>query len=162
MNLQLDSLDVVKAAILLEEKGEKFYREAARTAEAPAQKLLIQLAEMEKMHASRFAEIAESLAKSSEVFNQEEQADELAFLDSLTNDRIIKEDCNITAADGLETIFHKAMQLEKNSVFFYTALKDSLLKNMSNAAIDALIAEEVKHYRMLNQALNELKTAGKA
>lgn len=162
MNLQLDCLDVVKAAILLEEKGEKFYREAARKSSAAAQKLLIQLAEMEKMHANRFAEIAESLSKSSEVFSCEEQADELAFLNSLTNDRIIKEDCSIAGEDSLETIFHKAMQLEKNSVFFYTALKDSLLKNMSNAAIDALIAEEVKHYRMLNQALNKLKTAGKA
>jgi rubrerythrin len=53
------------------------------------------------------------------------------------------------------------MQLEKNSVFFYSAIKEILTQKMSREAVDKLIAEEVKHFRMLNAALNKLKSAGK-
>ncbi len=161
MNLQLQPFELFKAATLLEQKGESFYRQAAQNASGQCQQMLLQLAEMEKMHAKIFLDFANETDFSEEVLNSDEKAEELAFLYALTNDRIITEELAISSQDDLATVFRKAMQLEKNSVFFYSAIKDVLSQRMSREAVDRLIAEEVKHFRMLNNALNELKTAGK-
>ncbi|MFZ5951407.1 MAG: ferritin family protein [Candidatus Rifleibacteriota bacterium] len=159
MNLKLNSLDVLRAAVILEEKGEKFYLDAAKEADNKAEKLLRQLAAMEKMHARNFSTMVKALEETTRNDVGKDTDEEKAFLSCLTDDRIITEECAYKRGDSLETVIRKAMQLEKNSVFFYTALKDTLLKSMKIEAVDQLINEEVKHYRMLSQALNELTIA---
>jgi rubrerythrin len=161
MSIQLKPSELFKAATLLEQKGENFYRKAAGNSAGECQQLLLQLAEMEKVHAKIFSNFANEANFENEILSAEEKAEELSFLDALTNDRIITEELAVSGEDKLETIFLKAMQLEKNSVFFYSAIKEILTQKMSREAVDKLIAEEVKHFRMLNAALNKLKSAGK-
>ncbi|MEW6713436.1 MAG: ferritin family protein, partial [Candidatus Riflebacteria bacterium] len=144
---------------ILEEKGEKFYLDAAKEADSKAEKLLRQLAAMEKMHAKNFNTMVKALEETARNDEVVDQTEEKAFLSSLTDDRIITEECAYRQGDSIETVIRKAMQLEKNSVFFYTALKETLLKSMKIEAVDQLINEEVKHFRMLGKALNELNSA---
>lgn len=157
MNLQFEAIDIWKAAILLEEKGEKFYREAAAIVGKDAAKLLEKLAELEKIHAQKFADLADRLERQKIDFSKEDNDGEKDFLSAMTDDRIITRECSISPNDNIRTILEKAMLLEKNSVFFYSALKSSLVKHMSSESIDALIAEEVNHFRMLSKASTDLQ-----
>lgn len=156
MQILLNAVDVFAAAVQLEERGAKFYARAAEQTLGFSRKLLQQLAEMENQHVARFqnllTEFQESNASRGEINSDEEQA----LLKNLTSDKIITRDCLLSSEDGPAEILEKALQIEKNAVFFYTAVKDTLLESMSREAVDQLISEEMKHYRIISSALHAL------
>jgi rubrerythrin len=158
MSLKLNSVDVYKAAVLLEKRGAEFYRKSAEHTQGKSRDLLLRLSEMEKGHAEFFNKLLkdiENKSRTTEAADTDDQ--EKDFLIALTSDRIFTEDVFKCEENNIEKILEKAMQIEKNSVFFYSAVKDSLQKGMAVADIDRLIAEEVKHYYSLNRALNNLQ-----
>ncbi|MGM0601117.1 MAG: ferritin family protein [Candidatus Rifleibacteriota bacterium] len=158
MSLLLNSVDVYKAAVLLEKRGAEFYRKSAEQTQGKSRDLLLRLSEMEKGHAEFFNKLLKEIEKKSrpdETPNADN--DEKDFLEALTSGRIFTEDVFKSEGNDIEKILEKAMQIEKNSVFFYSAVKDSLRQGLALADIDRLIAEEVKHYYSLNRALTNLQ-----
>jgi rubrerythrin len=73
----------------------------------------------------------------------------------MTSDRIITRECQVVAGDTYDVILEKAMLIEKNSVFFYTTVKEIMQSRMSAGAVDRIIHEEVSHFSMLSEALKE-------
>lgn len=156
MQISLDSFDVLNAAIMLEDRGSRFYADAAVLCGENQKKMLLRLAEMEQGHALTFRHLLSDLEKTrSGARKQEVDPESRDYLEALTSDRIITNECRIDKADDYGQILAKAMLIEKNSVFFYTAVKDSLLQKMAAETIDHLIAEEIVHFQMLNNALGE-------
>jgi len=161
MQIRLNVLDVLMAAIKLEMRGVKFYSDAAATNRGEEMKLLTQLAEMEAGHAKHFSDVLLEIEKNSEErrFEADEEAE--AYLQALTSDRIISTECQIEAGDTYPEILEKAMLIEKNSVFFYTSVKYSLLNGMPAADLDRLIGEEVAHFKALSDALTAWRARNK-
>lgn len=156
MEIYLNAVDVFSAAVELEERGQKFYSNAALQTFGYSQKILQQLAEMEKEHVAKFKSILANIEESSQERGEINSEEEQAFLKQLTNEKIITGECRLKPEDGPFQILHKAMHLEKNAVFFYTAVKDSLREKMSQESVDQLISEEMKHYRIISSALKNL------
>jgi len=71
----------------------------------------------------------------------------------LTGDRIFTPESEMEKRDDYGDILEKAITVEKNSVFFYTAVKDTLASKMDGADIDRLIREEIGHFQSLTDAL---------
>lgn len=149
----LDTADVLNAAIMLEERGARFYADAASTSTGKEKELLKRLAEMETGHARYFANILAEFEKRSQQIPTEKNEEGEAYLQALTSDRIISTECQIEKGDTYPEILEKAMLIEKNSVFFYSSVKYSLLEGMPAADIDRLIGEEISHFKALSDAL---------
>jgi len=161
MQLQLNAVDVFKAAVMLEERAAQFYTGASGKASGQSRQLLLQLSEMETGHARQFKLILDELADNARGSEEpEEGADD--FLQALTGDRVITRECQIGESDGYEVILDKAMQIEKNSVFFYTAVKEIMQEKMATGAVEKIIQEEVTHFRMLNDTLRSWRSQGGA
>lgn len=150
MSTALSAADVFSAAILLEEKGARFYSEAAARFSGEGKKLLSGLASMEKVHAGRFRKIMDTLP-SADPGEMTEERD--AYLSMLTGDRIFTPESEMEMRDTYGDILEKAITVEKNSVFFYTAVKDTLAQKMDGTAVDLLIREEIGHFQSLTDAL---------
>lgn len=153
MQMQLNAADVFAAAVKLEERGIRFYAEAATRFSGAASNLLMLLSGMEEGHAQHFKNILAELPASSPVTDTADAEEASAYLNALTSDRIIVEACKLLEGDTYDVILEKAMLLEKNSVFFYTMLKDTLLEHTAAEAVERIITEETTHYNMLNEAL---------
>jgi len=154
MELTLKTGDVLKAAVLLEERGVKFYSEASDKFKGDEKKLLLRLAEMEKGHAVNFQKLLACFEVTSVPAASAEQSEAAEYLDALTNDRVINTECQISLSDDFVAIMQKAMLVEKNSVFFYTAVKEAMPDKGLEKQLLKIIDEELGHYKMLNNALN--------
>ncbi|EKD82359.1 MAG: hypothetical protein ACD_39C01345G0002 [uncultured bacterium] len=155
MQIQLNAGDVFKAAIMLEERAVRFYVAAAEAADGRARKLLENLADMERGHARQFSTpLAEAVdSRLAAVESPDQEADD--FLQALTSDRIITRECQVVAGDTYDVILEKAMLIEKNSVFFYTTVKEIMQSQMAAGAVERIIHEEVSHFSMLSEALKK-------
>lgn len=158
MTIALSVFDVLHAAIMLEDRGARFYAAAAVATAGEEQKLLMRLAEMEQGHALAFRDLLQVTAKNG--LNDSAKIDSEAhdYLEALTSGRVITDDCTVCAGDDYGVILNKAMLIEKNSVFFYTAVKETLSEKMTIEKIDQLIAEEVGHFKMLSVAFSDWHT----
>jgi rubrerythrin len=158
MSVALSAADLFSAAILLEEKGARFYSEAAARFSGEGKKLLSGLASMERVHAGRFRKVLEGLPQSGEMTEEKEY-----YLRMLTGDRIFTPEAEMEKRDDYGGILEKAITVEKNSVFFYTAVKDTLAQKMDGTAVDLLIREEIGHFQSLTDALQRwLERKGEA
>jgi len=153
MQMKLNAADVFAAAIKLEERGVSFYAEAAARFSGASRNLLMLLSGMEEGHAQHFRKVLSELAGNKPVTSTAEAEEADAYLSALTSDRIIVEFCRPMEGDAYDVILEKAMLLEKNSVFFYTLLKEILQERMAAGAVTKIISEEAGHYNMLNEAL---------
>lgn len=153
MQIMLNVIDVFNAAIMMEERGARFYDEAAAFASGAAQKLLYGLATMENGHAAYFRKILAGLENRLSARAEETTEEAAAYLQALTADRIITDECRLETGDTYPQILEKAMLIEKNSVFFYTSVKNVLSGAVAPGEIDGLIGEELGHFKMLSDAL---------
>lgn len=158
MTAALTAADIFRAAVLLEERGARFYGDAALRFRGEEGKLFAGLASMELKHASRFRAILENLQPEG---RDEPAEDEKQYLEALTGGRIFTGGEEWAAEDGYEEILEKAISVEKNAVFFYTAVKDTLLGGMDAEAVDRLIREEVSHFESLSAALLRRRKGGR-
>lgn len=155
MTAALAASDIFRAAVLLEEKGARFYGEAASRFRGEEGKLFAGLASMELNHAERFRSILKDLGPEEELDREKVQ-----YLEALTGGRIFTAETDWDEGDGCEEILEKAIAVEKNAVFFYTAVKETLLAGMDAEAVDRLIREEVSHFESLSAALLKRRRGG--
>ena len=153
MTVSLSARDVFEAAILLEERGARFYADAAARCAGDAKRLLSGLSSMEKQHAERFRRHLEELRASSGPAREGRSQESELYLQALTSDRIFTAAVRIEPDDAYLDILEKAIIVEKNSVFFYTAVKGILTPKMEASDVDHLIAEETAHFNSLVDAL---------
>lgn len=151
MSASLTAADVFNAALLLEEQGVQFYTEAASGFSGEEKKLLLGLAAMERSHKEQFRKFLDILPSKDHETPSEEKS---AHLQSLIGDRIITNTGKINEWDTYGVILEKAIWLEKNAVFFYTAVKDILVSEMDVTAVERLIGEELRHFETLTDALH--------
>ena len=156
-----NSDEIFEIAIQIEKNGQDFYRKAAKiAASSDISEFLISLAEMEVGHEELFKELKKSLSD----YPQDEfpdMDDQLAhYLKSYANGKVFDpssapED-KINSEMSIQEIFDVAINFERESVIFFTLVKEMVPEEFGKDKIDVLIKEEITHIAILNNRLMEL------
>ncbi len=149
--------EILTVAEQIERNGAKFYRKAAEIVSgSPNKDLLQELALMEDQHEKTFASLKAGLTddeKSPTVVDPEDES--IQYLKALAGIRVFFEK-EIDVTD-IEAILKEAIIAEKDSIVFYTAMKDFVPAKRGGEKIDSVIKEEMEHIRILASKLSELK-----
>ncbi len=157
MSFNFNMEEILTIAEQIERNGAEFYRKAAEyVSGSPNKDILQELALMEEQHEKTFASLKAGLSdteKTSTTFDPENESAQ--YLKSLADIRIFFEK-EIDVTD-LEAILKEAIIAEKDSIVFYTGMKDFVSDKKGREKIDSVIKEEMGHIRLLANKLSELK-----
>lgn len=163
MDASMNGYEILEIAEKIERNGARFYRRAAAIVQdANISAFLVQLAQWESQHVKVFREMKErSVRQKWEIGDIAPErggmpdARSLAGLavfglqpnpsDELRGDK--------TRADVLRI----AIEKEKDSIVYYTGLKDMIPSEKDRKQIEDIIQEEMKHVRILAQSLEQLE-----
>jgi rubrerythrin len=148
-----NAIEVFEIAEQIERNGEVFYRRAAeRFRDSEAGGIFAKLADWEVKHEAAFAALRKQLAKEPEELlrvdpeNLPVDAKAMAGLSAFG----INTDATVELV-GCKT----ALQKEKDTIIFYTGLKEFVPVAVAVSEIDDIIAEELRHIRIIIEALEE-------
>ncbi|MBN1806771.1 MAG: ferritin family protein [Sedimentisphaerales bacterium] len=161
MGMPFTADEVFEMAEQIERNGAKFYRAAAEKFPTVSQ-LLLELAAMEDNHEKTFIAMRSELSGTEAepiVFDPDAQAQ--LYLQAMADEHIfnIKSD-PIDQLAGLGTpneVLKTAMGLERDSIAFYTGLKESVSRKAGKDKVEAIIKEEINHIAILSRKMEALK-----
>ena len=161
MSIVFNAEEVLKMAETIEINGGKFYRKAAENNEA-GRELLTKIAEQEDEHVAIFAAMRASLDGSEEGTTAYDPGEEGAmYLRVLADANVfdMSKDPSETLSgnETLEEIIKTGIVMEKDSIVFYSSLKQMVPESLGGAKLDAIIAEEVRHISWLSEKLSEIR-----
>jgi rubrerythrin len=153
-------------AVRIEENGNAFYNGAAEMSDDPqAKKLFQELALMEEGHIKAFKALRSQLpgsAPTDSVWDPEGLAE--SYLQAAADTHIFTTETAQIRLTGVATpleALDMALQFEKDSIAFFIGMKEILPDAHGRTQIDALILQEMDHYRMLTAAKRRLQLGGK-
>lgn len=168
--------DVLEMAVLIEQRGAGFYRKAAEMSRTEEQQSFFNdLAEMELQHSRIFTEQLEkakltakkdstdSIDAYFKYVQQElqpaEQGPTLAQADAFVSKTVLSSQPQDMAAanTSMLNLAQTAMGMEKDSVVFYLSMRENMDEENDKLVIDGIVAEELKHIRMLSKLIAQLK-----
>ncbi len=158
---ELNAYDVFLIAEQIERNGAKFYVKAAGMFRDPTTaKMFDQLAGWEKRHEEMFAEMRRSLSGT-----ELEEGASRAGTELLPEVRVMaalavfgiqsNPQAELTGHEDRMTVLQWALQKERDSVIFYSGLKDFVIDAEGKEEVDAIIKEEMRHIRIIAQALEQ-------
>ena len=150
----------LRIAIEMEKRGEAFYRKSARISKNPETvKVFEQLAADEEIHRVEF----EKLIKRTKVSQEEYDPETSAYLNAIAADVVFSEGLMALRRTGFETpegALMEAIRSEKDSVMFYTELRDRAFDKEAQQMFDEIIRQEKRHLRTLQLRLANLISEG--
>ncbi len=152
MSFLLDVNEILGFAVYIEERGYEFYVEAMKKFPEPrATELFQYLADEEFKHEKVFKMLME---QDGDIRKGERDAEYQAYMREFVKAHQLgdKEAINakLSRLSTLEDILDLAMGFEKDSIVFFSQLKDLYAKGHS-AAIEKVIREEMGHLRKIFQ-----------
>jgi rubrerythrin len=145
--------EVFEFAAQMERDGKYFYEKAALISFSPEVKtLLSRLAKMEAEHEKLFLEMKEVFIKKLDNSVPDLDGQALAYIRAMADGEIFDAGVlpkDITASTSLREVYHKALDFEKNSIVFFTAIKKFVPGIAEKARIDFLINEELGHVAII-------------
>ena len=153
--------EIFEMAEQIEKNGVSFYREAARkTGDKATQKTFMNLAEMEDGHLKTFSDMRKQLGASDReptTFDPDNEAALYlqAMADSHGSEGKKDRQTKLTGEETIREIFEIAVYAEKNSIVFYTALKE-LVPVSGIDKVEAIISEELGHLVILKTQLAQM------
>lgn len=163
MGIQFTPDEIFAIAVRIEQNGARFYRRAAERLNDPdVTRLLLDLAAMEDEHERVFAEMRADVGKAEPggvVFAPDEPTSQAlnAWADANVIDTKTDPIETLTGEETPSDILRMAIGLEKDSIVFYTAMKESLGKEEHRARIEQIIREELEHFISLSRDLARLR-----
>ncbi len=161
MAIPFSADEVFGMAEEIERNGATFYREAAKLFPNVA-KMFEQLAVMEDDHEQTFAGMRAELkgaAAEQPVFDPDGEAD--MYLRVMADEHVfdVKADPveKLGKMGSVQDVIYAALGAEKDSIAFYTGLKECVAQSAGKGKVDAIIREEFRHIGTLNQMLADLK-----
>lgn len=159
MAIEFNADEILGIAEEIETNGAAFYRKAAEMfADREKRDLLLQLAAMEDHHLQIFREMrAHITAKEARPFTYDPEGEALlylkAFADGNIFDTSIKPADRLTGDQTLPDVLAMAIDIEKDSVVFYSGLRLLVPPELGRDKVEDVIAEELKHITTLNREL---------
>jgi len=161
MDSELSAYEVLEVAEKIERNGAKFYRRAATVCNDPElSTFFVELAQWEARHVEVFRQMKEQLAeqdwqKGHIVPNRINSAD-AQLMAGLAVFGIRPDPADeLTGRESKKDILRLALEKEKDSIVYYTGLKDFVPREADKKIISDVIAEEMKHVRILTQSLQQ-------
>jgi rubrerythrin len=160
MSYLLAVKEILGFAVYIEERGYEFYVEAMKKFAAPrATELFQYLADEEFKHETFFKKLLE---QADDAANGDADAEYQAYMKEFVKAHALgdKEAIRVKLAriSSLDEILDLAMGFEKDSIVFFSGLKEMLAKGRT-AAVERVIHEEMGHLRRIFQM--KLELAGK-
>jgi rubrerythrin len=159
MTRELNAFEVLEIAEKMEREAARFYREAAGMCnDAKIGKLFAELAQWEKRHVQVFADMKDYFAEQAwELGHFDLDRVDLARLDlppAVLAERSepVKE---LTGSETRVDVLRLAIEKERGTIGFYTALAEFALGQDNVEAIKAILQEERRHVRILVQSLRQ-------
>ena len=160
MNVVFNADEIFEVAEQIERNGAGFYRKAAESsALVRARELLLDLAEQEDEHEKTFAAMRAELSqaeKEATAFDPDNQA--VLYLRAIADGRVfdVKSDPSkrLTGRESIEDNLQTALGLEKDSIGFYSGIKELVPPMLGRDRLDEIIAEEMSHIVTLTEQMN--------
>jgi rubrerythrin len=163
MTIRFSADEILSVAEQIEANGVRFYETAAsRISDVKAQKLLRELARWETTHQRTFASMREQLPsgqKDSDVFDPEQEI--ALYLKTFADEHVFNPQQDPLGRLGehpaYRDILCKAIDIEKDSIVFYVAMKPFVPESMGRVQVEKILQEEAGHMAILTQELAQLK-----
>lgn len=154
--------EVYEMAIQMERNGAAFYRKAAAgTANDEIGAMLSRLADMELDHQRTFEQMKDALTEQDGaqiVFDADNEA--AAYLQAAVEGKVFDTKSRpaevLTATAAMEEVLGTAIGLEKDSIVFYTGMKEMVPTGSGRDRIDDIIRQEMGHITTLCKELVRL------
>ncbi len=159
--MMFNAREVFEIAERIERNGYKFYRKAANGVDDSSIKSFLEsLASMEEQHEQLFHSLKLKVTDTPDN-DFPDLDDQLGqYLNSFADGRIFEvaqlPENKIGPESSLEDIFEVAIDFERNSVVFFTLIKQTVPDSLGKEKIDFIIKEEIKHIATLNNHLNSI------
>ena len=157
----LNADEILEIAEQIERNGIAFYERAAERFHGDEERTLLSLAKMERNHERAFASMRRELADADEglqAFDPEGESER--YLAALADGQIFDLNADPVALLGqresVQDILELAIDMEKDSVVFYVAIKDAVPESLGKDRIEKIIKEEMDHIILLSGILSSL------
>ena len=157
----LNADEILEIAEQIERNGIAFYEKAAERFQGDEKRTLLGLANMERNHERAFASMRRELADADEglkAFDPEGEAEK--YLAAIADGKIfdLKADplALLGPQESVQGILELAIDLEKDSVVFYVAIKDAVPEGLGKHKVEKIIKEEMDHVVLLSGILSSL------
>ncbi|TAK31343.1 MAG: rubrerythrin [Chloroflexota bacterium] len=163
MGTRFNADEVFEMALQIERNGAAFYRRAAEiVTDRKSRDLLLALARKEDEHEATFVAMRAKLSgpeTEPPVYDPEGEA--ALYLQALANREVFDVGTDpatsLTGRETLQEILCAAIGREKDSIVFYTGLKELVPERLGQGRMDAIIKEEMSHIRILSQEMARAK-----
>jgi rubrerythrin len=157
MKIYFNADEIFEMAEEIERQGAQFYEKAATLFKEPEIKqMLTSLSGMEIGHEKLFSSMrSKILSDAYKGYDPDEMA--AAYIKTFTDGKVFnikKNMCDdLTPSTNLRDVLNLAIQAEKNSILFYTGIKQIVPEAIGQETIEKIIVEEMKHMVSLNDKL---------
>ncbi|MCP4709779.1 MAG: ferritin family protein [Planctomycetes bacterium] len=161
MSVTFNADEVFEMAEQIERNGAKFYRLAAQNPNNSTLKsFLEELADMEAEHVKTFATMRTELAGGDHLDMYDPDNDAAKYLQAVVQGRIFdvcsKPSEKLSACETPRDVLSVAIELEKDSIVYYLAMKSRVLSETGREKIDAIIIQEMGHVLVLKDKLDNI------
>jgi len=162
MGITFNAKEIFEMAEQIERNGAKFYRRAAQqTADEKTRKMFLDMAAMEDTHLEKFEQMRKELTtRETEptIFDPDNQA--IMYLKTMAASHgyegRISPQKEFTGTETIKDILRTAINSEKESVVFYTGIKEMVPPKAGRGRVEEIIKEELSHITTLAGHLNAL------
>jgi len=164
MGYDFNADEIFEMAGRIERNGARFYRQVAENIlDDEVHQLMLNLAAMEDAHEKVFLAMKRDLTdldRGKTVFDPEDEtsmylrsfADLFVFDDEKGEAFVLSDEMSEKAK--MRKAIRAAINLEWESIAFYTGMKEMVPENLGKGKIDGIIKEEMKHVRILTNNLS--------
>ena len=162
MSIKFNADEIFEIAEQIERNGANFYRNASKRFTDPVSRdKLLDLAAMEDEHEKTFAAMRADVSVSEMIATSFDPDGEAAlYLQSIADGKVfnIKKDPSGILAEGitLKEILQKAIELEKDSIVFYTGIREMVSEKIGKKKVNDIINQEIGHILDLSNQISEL------
>ena len=162
MKNHFNAIEVLEIALDMEKDGQEFYTKAAEIVkEKRVKSFLLELAKWEAKHYELFSEIKEKILNTEEVSIVDPDDEASKYINAFVKHGVFDEPETVKeffhTGISEKEILERAIELEKNSIAYYTGLREMAASNKADEKIEEIVKEEMRHIRILNERLDELK-----
>jgi rubrerythrin len=162
MGHRFNTEEILEIAVKIEKNGVLFYAKAAETADDPVvKKLFNDLSAWEKTHVDIFGNLLSKYFKKDDAINLfDPDSEATRYLEAVADGEIfvvaeLDEELNVAQKDPVD-IINYAIQREKDSIIFYSAIMDGLYDTFPKDDLKTVIQEEYSHVRYLSEKLSNI------
>jgi rubrerythrin len=163
MGISFNADEVFEMGMDIEQNGEAYYRKAAELTEDPEiKKIFEDLMTAEQAHYETFKKLRKNLpAKGTTPIVSDPDDQEYLYLDALVKSRLfnsVREAENV-CADRCDpvSVLQGALTFEKDTILFFTEMKERTREDLGKTEIDRLIAEEREHVIWISGMIKKIR-----